>query len=183
MQVFGKRGGFTLVELLVVIAIIGIISAVGIPSFNSYYSICCLKAAAVETAGMIKEGKQKALGENDYAVSFDPIGGRITLLAGRGPDGNWNTPDDLVVRFFRLADKGSGLSFGYGSCGPIPDHAATDDGISFQYNRLVCNEELTGNAGTVYFKSRSGAAVALVMNSTDFDYTLWKWDGSQWVKF
>jgi len=184
MRHVGKREGFTLVELLVVVAVLGIISAVAIPAFSSYYSECCLKAAIYEIAAMIKEAKQKALGENDYAITFDPEpnGGKVTLLSGNGPDGEWETADDQVVRSFRLQDKGGGLRFGYGSCGPAPGIVPSDDGITFASNRLVCNTELTGSSGSLHIKSGAGGAMAVVMNTTAFGYTLWRWDGSQWEK-
>lgn len=179
-----KRAGFTLVELLMVVAVIGIISAVAIPALNSYYSDCCLKAALYEITAMIREAKQKALAEIDYAIIFDPEpnGGKITLLSGRGPDGEWETADDPVVRSFRLQDKGGGLRFGYGSGGPAPGIVPSVDGITFASNRLVCNTELTGSTGSVHIKSGSGSVMAIVMNTTDAGYSLWKSDGSHWEK-
>ena len=48
---------------------------------------------------------------------------------------------------------------------------------------MVCNTDLTGNAGTVYLISRNGSAMAIVMNSTDFSYALWRWGGKKWQRF
>jgi hypothetical protein len=138
-----------------------------------------------DLTGMIKEAKGKAaVDDKDYAIAFDPVRGKISLLADRGPDGRWNTGDDIVVRSVRLASKGGGVSFGYGTYGPIKKPyplGATADGIAFGGNTLVCNTKLTGTAGTVYIKSSSGAAMALTMNSEDFGYTLRRWDGREWV--
>ena len=84
---------------------------------------------------------------------------------------------------FRLSDKGGGLRFGYGSYGPLPGLAAASDGITFQSNNtLVCNGDLTGSAGTVYIISRSGSAMAITMNSSDFSYSMWRWIGKKWVR-
>ena len=175
--------GFTLVELLVVVAIIAILSAVAIPTFNSYRDGCCLKAAMADLCTMIRETKYSAANEKYFAVGFKPEAGRVALISGKGPDGSWNTADDLIVRSFLLSDKGGGLSFGYGSYGPLPDLAETADGITFQSNNtLVCNEDMTGNAGTVYIISKSGSAMALTMNSKDFGYKLYRWTGSNWQK-
>ena len=59
----------------------------------------------------------------------------------------------------------------------------TEDGVTFQSNNtLVCNADMTGSAGTVYIISRRGAAMAVLMNSTDFGYSLWNWDGKKWVR-
>jgi prepilin-type N-terminal cleavage/methylation domain-containing protein len=174
--------GFTLLELLVALSILAILVAVTTPLFASYYSECCLKAVIWEIAGMVKEAKQSALSEKYYAICFDPNKGRVSLVSGRGPDGEWNTPDDEVVRTLRLRNKGGGLDFGYGSYGPVPTYAAEPDGVTFQDNALVCNPDLTGNAGTVYFRSRHGGAMALTMNSTDFGYIVRRWSGSRWEK-
>jgi prepilin-type N-terminal cleavage/methylation domain-containing protein len=176
--------GFTLMEFLVVVTLIVVLATVALPAFSDYYEGCCVKAAVVEIAGMIKEAKQNALcAGKDYAIGFDTGSGKVSLISGKGHDNKWNTADDEVVRFFRLMDKGGGLTFGYGGYGPLPGLAAASDGVTFQSNNtLVCNGDLTGNAGTVYIISRRGRAMAIVMNSTDFGYALWRWNGKKWVK-
>ncbi|RQW88641.1 MAG: prepilin-type N-terminal cleavage/methylation domain-containing protein [Geobacter sp.] len=183
-QGLSKSGhGFTLLELLIALAIVAILLAVATPLFASFYGSCCLKSVMWEIAGMVKEAKQCALSEKYYAISFDPALGQISLLSGRGDDGEWNTADDEVVRTLKLRDKGGGLCFGYGSCGQIPTYAPSDDGITFPNNNtLICNPDLTSNAGTVYLRSSHGGAMALTMNSKDFGYTLRRWNGSGWEK-
>lgn len=179
-----RKTGSTLLELLTTVAIIGIISAIAIPVVSYYHGACCVKGAIYEITGMVKEAKQNALSNGKYyAITFNTTNGIISLVSGRGPDGSWNTPDDEVVRSFRLAAKGGGLCFGYGSYGPIPTYAATADGVTFPSNNtLVCNPDLTGNAGTVYIRSVSGAAMALTMNSTNFGYKMYRWNGKKWVR-
>lgn len=176
-------GGFTLVELIMVVAVLGIVSAIAVPAARTYYEKCCVMAAATEITNMIKEAKQNTLCDNRYyGVGFDPVQGKVSLLADRGPDGTWNTGDEQVIRSFRLADKG-GVRFGHGAYGPLDGLAAAPDGISFQANNtLVCNPELTGNGGTVYLISGGGVAMAIGMNSEDLGYKLWRWDGSKWVR-
>jgi prepilin-type N-terminal cleavage/methylation domain-containing protein len=180
----GWKAGFTLMELLTTVAIIGIVSAIAMPAVSSYYGECCVKAAIFEIDEMIKEAKQNALmNEKYYAISFNTTDGRVSLLSGRGPDGDWNTADDEVVRSFRLADKGGGLRFSHGNYGPISGLASAPDGVSFPNNNtLICNPELTGNCGAVYIRSASGAAMALTMNREDFGYKMYRWNGGGWVR-
>lgn len=179
----GSGSGFTLLELLLAISILALLVAVTTPLFASYYGECCLKAVMWELEVMIKEAKQSALGERYYGICFDPGNGKITLVSGRGDDGEWNTGDEEEVRSLRLGSKGGGLVFGYGSYGPVPGYASADDGITFPNNNtLICNPDLTGNAGTVYIQSGHGAAMALTMNSVDFGYTVRRWNGSRWEK-
>lgn len=179
-----RKAGFTLLELMVTVAIMGIISVIAIPAANRYRQECCLKAAIYEITGMLKEAKQNALSnERYYAIAFNTTEGIISLVSGRGPDGTWNTPDDEVVRSFRLADKGGGLRFGHGTYGPLPTLVAAPDGVSFTTNNTcVCNPDLTGNAGAVYMNATGGAAMALTMNSEDFGYKMYRWNGTVWSR-
>jgi len=178
-----RQKGYTLVEIMVVLAIMAILGAVAIPALTSFYGECCIKTAVCELTDMIKEAKNNALNDGcDYAVGFNTNSGTISLLIGKGGDGKWNTDDDIVKRSFCLARKGGGLRFGYGDYGPPDGLAKASDGVSFSNNTLVCNPELTGSSGTVYLYSAFGAAMALTMNTTDYGYTLRRWDGKKWVK-
>jgi prepilin-type N-terminal cleavage/methylation domain-containing protein len=179
-----RHHGFTLVEMLVSVSLVGILAAMAVPMLKEYHESCCVRAAVFDICAMIREVKMSAMDEDRYyAIGFDPGEGKVSLIADSGRDGKWNTADDKVVRVLLLSSKGGGVHFGYGSCGPLPTLGEAADGISFKSNNtLVCNSRLTGSAGTVYLISRSGAAMAIVMNSTDFGYALWSWNGKKWLK-
>ncbi|MEA5113524.1 MAG: prepilin-type N-terminal cleavage/methylation domain-containing protein [Geobacteraceae bacterium] len=174
--------GFTLVELLTILAVTGIIAALAISAFSSTYSDVCLKSVMCDLGCMINEAKQNALDGRYYAIGFRPDHGTIMLITEKGADGKWNTSDDEVKRTVRLKDKGGGLGFGYGGCGPVPELAATKSGTTFQNNTLVCNPQLTGSPGTVYIRSGNGSAMALTMNTHDFDYSLRICKGKSWTE-
>jgi prepilin-type N-terminal cleavage/methylation domain-containing protein len=173
--------GFTLLELIIVLSIVGILVAISCGLYTRIYQNCCISAAMTDIVNMVREVKMSALDGNYYAISFDTEGGIMTMISGRGADGRWNTGDDEVVRSISLRDKG-GVRFGYGDHGPIDPLHETEDGVSFSGNIYICNDRMTGTAGTVYIISPSGAAQAIVINSTYEGYVLWRWNGSEWVK-
>jgi len=95
------------------------------------------------------------------------------LALDRGADGKWNTADDKIKKSFRLSSRGGGLSFGNGACGPIPGLADVADGVSFQTsNSLVCNPDLSSNAGTVYLTTPSSIVMAITVNSSNEGYKI-----------
>jgi prepilin-type N-terminal cleavage/methylation domain-containing protein len=174
-------GGFTLLELLIVLSIIGILAAISGTLYSKIYQDCCVRAVMTDIVNMVREVKMNALDSNYYAIAFDTAGGTMTMISGKGADGRWNTADDDVVRSLRLGDKG-GVAFGYGDHGPIDALHDAPDGVSFAGNLYICNDRMTGTAGTIYIISPSGTARAIVINSIYEGYALWKWSGSKWVK-
>ena len=169
-----KAKGFTLLELVIVLAVIACLGAVAMPVVAGYYGNCALKITMYDTCQFIKEAKALALlSGQEYAVAFNTENSTVALVSERGPDGKWNTPDDQVLRSLKVAGKGGGLRFGYGACGPVPGLAASDDGVTFQVNNtMVCNQDMTSNAGTVYLVTNRGYAMALTANSSAVGYAL-----------
>jgi prepilin-type N-terminal cleavage/methylation domain-containing protein len=179
--------GFTLLELVIVLSVIAILGAIAAPPCMRYYQACCVRAAMLDIVQMVREGKMRSLDGNDHAVYFNAVEGTATLICDKGADGKWNTGDDTVVRTLWLKDKGGGLKFGCEICAPIPSGTETlvkpVDGISFMNNIAIFNERLTGMcSGAVYICSSSGAAMAMVINTTDAGYKLWIWGGVKWVR-
>jgi len=179
-----KAEGFTLVELVIVLSIIACISAVSIPVVASYYGNSTLKIAMYDICQVVKEAKALSLSSDQpCAVTFNTVNSTVALVSGRGEDGRWNTSDDQVLRSFKVAGKGGGLRFGYGTCGPVPGLAVSDDGVTFQVNNsMVCNQDMTSNAGTVYLVSNQGCAMALTANSSAVGYVLRRCTNGVWGK-
>jgi len=177
-----KIEGFTLVELVIVLAVIACLGAIATPVVATYYCNCALKITMCDICQFVKEAKSLALSsDQEYAVAFNTGNSSVALVSDRGTDGKWNTPDDLVLNSFRVAGKGGGLRFGYGACGPVPDLAETADGVTFQVNNsMVCNQDMTSNAGTVYLVNSQGAAMALTANSSAVGYALRRCSGGVW---
>lgn len=177
-----QPAGFTLLELVVVVAILVCLGAIATPVVATYYSNSSVKTAMYDICQLVRHAKGLALTSGDaHAVTFNPVTGRAALATHRGPDGKWNTADDLVLSSVKIVGRGGGLRFGYGSCGPIPGLAASDDGITFQVNNsMVCNVDLTSNAGTVYLVAGQDNAMALTANSSALGYAVRRCSNGTW---
>ncbi|WP_306535276.1 Tfp pilus assembly protein FimT/FimU, partial [Geobacter sp.] len=168
----------TLLELILVVAIISIMSAIAVPAFSSLYGDFRLKSVVREIRDIIRDAKLLSIQDKPCAIEFNPDRSLITLVSGKGDDDKWGTGDESVVR--RLALPG-GISFGYGSRGPIKGSNEHKDGISFTDNRFACLTGITGEKGTVYLQSQSGGAMAVTVNDGEFNLHVRKWSGGEWV--
>jgi hypothetical protein len=176
-----KAGGFTILEAITVLSILALLGMFSVPLFVQYYHECCVKVAMSDIVNMVREAKMKALDEKNHAIVFDAEKGTVTLYSEFLDDGKWNI-NDTFIRSIHLKNKGGGLRFGCGTYGPIPGHVAPNDGITFPRNTAVFNDRLSSNAGTVYIITSTGAAMAVVVNSVDAGYALWRWNGKKWVR-
>jgi len=68
------RGGWSLLELLVVVAIIGIMAAIAIPFFASYWRSAAVRAGAQEMRTALMQAKQLAITRRQN-ICVQPVGG------------------------------------------------------------------------------------------------------------
>lgn len=74
-----RRAGFTLIELMIVVAIIGILSAIAIPTFQSYV----YRSRTAEAVTFLGEIRQR---QESYRAEF----GQYCAVSGTGaPGSNW----------------------------------------------------------------------------------------------
>lgn len=187
MRLLSKQSashGFTLLELLAVVAVMAVLSAVAVPVVATYYSDCALKIAMADIGKLIRQARGLAAASGTpHAITFNPSTGRVALASDRGADGRWNTSDDHLLSSSQIAGR-AGVRFGYGACGPIPGLAASSDGITFQVNNsMVCNQDLSSNAGTVYLVAGNTTAMALTANSSLEGYVVRRCSNGTWQRF
>lgn len=101
-------GGMTLVEIMGALVIFGILIALGLPAFRSYFATHAVDGAANNMAVNLRLARQKAATEqNNYKVSLDPTAQTYTILdddngnnvadAGEMVHGPVNIPAELTV--------------------------------------------------------------------------------------
>jgi len=95
-------GGFTLIEVMIVVAILGIIMAIGLPTYNSYIektrradAIALLSEVAGEQQRFFTENNRFAttMTEMGYAAATEPSenGFYAVSVSGTSPDGSTYT--------------------------------------------------------------------------------------------
>jgi prepilin-type N-terminal cleavage/methylation domain-containing protein len=75
--------GFTLIELIVVTALMGIVLALGYPSFSQWQRDAQYKATARQLVGAIMEARSRAIANNlEYEIAFDLDENKYMLREG-----------------------------------------------------------------------------------------------------
>jgi prepilin-type N-terminal cleavage/methylation domain-containing protein len=114
-----SNSGFTLLETLIVLAIIGIVAAIGIPSFLAMYQRQQLDQAVGIVVSALQEAQQRAIERNhSCSVTFDA---RQAKILANGSDQCLVTGDRLLPTGIILAHSGSS-SINYGAKGNTTDN-------------------------------------------------------------
>lgn len=106
--------GFTLMEIMIVTVIIATLIGVSLPRILQELPDYRLKSASRALYSNLQRAKLLATKENtDIAVFFNTGAGNYQILRDPGPDGNWETADDLNDR--------PGLDLIYGNADDVPE--------------------------------------------------------------
>lgn len=187
--------GFTLVEVMVVVSMIGILSAIAIPAFSSWWPDYRLRSAARDLYSNLQRAKMGAIKNNtQWRVYFDNnvSPGRYFLLSGPGIDGVWGTPttlggDDVVAMTFNLSAH-KGVDFGNGDATTQIDGGAF--GSPIDYNIIAgaptppaTNFTSRGTVnlfGYVYLSNGNGTCYAVGTPSPAGIIDLRRWINGAW---
>jgi Tfp pilus assembly protein FimT len=126
-----RQMGFSTTELIVVCGILGLLAAVSVPFFVTYYQSAALKAATEEVAALLNQGRQVAIKENQSvcvqtastSIRLRVNGCAGTVWVGPGTDASGNF---TIATGFTLASSASPIFSYLGAAAPAATFTVTN---------------------------------------------------------
>ncbi len=145
-----RNGGFTLLEMIVVVAILSVISAIALPSINSWRQNLQLNSATRDIYSNLQKAKLEAIKTRTYCTATFDANGYVIYLdadkdlvqdAGEQVISSVSLSDYENVSFDTSKGGGDGLDF-----------SGTDNGIAFSVTGLPRNSVGALGLGTIFLK-------------------------------
>ncbi len=182
-----KNTGFTLTELVVVLTVTGILAAFGVPALTSRLPEYRLKKAAGELHNNLNLARMYAVSYGARGkLVFDTGAGQYSFSTSPGPDGFFNTGDD-IKKTVTLSEYGSGVCFGTGSATKSSTKkggALPGDAVSYKGNAVIFNPRGAVNIlGYVYLTNNQAGCYAVGTPTLAGIVQLKKWykSSSNWI--
>jgi len=158
-----RKRGLTIIELVVVMCILGIMVLIAIPNIGRWLPRYRLRSAARDVASNMQLARLGAIKDNrEWAIIFNVTGQSYRIISDRGPDGNWDTADDIGYK---------------GDVSPwtLSTRSLCDD-------PNIQNPGGTSTAGTVYLQNNRNGAMAIRVDSSTGIIRMWKWNFPGWER-
>jgi len=123
--------GFGLAELIVVVAVIGLLAALAMPSFLTYWQSSSLSAGAAEMASILNRGRQLAIAQNTSVcvqVSGTSVRYRTVSCAGAIWTGTGTNSAGLISlsNGLQISGAASAIFTNAGGANPGATYTVTD---------------------------------------------------------
>jgi type IV fimbrial biogenesis protein FimT len=161
-QMFGKKGGFSLVELVAVLAILASVLLIAIPTYNSTVKPTAeLKSAARRLFGDIQFARLRAIKDNmRIGLDFSSNPDRYRVFVDTDADSQYDGGEE-VIKTVTFSDDYGQVGFDT-TCG-----ACAGDGITFTNDAFAMTPAALATAGgTVFLINENNETRSVVVNQT-----------------